>query len=174
MFQQTGCARVLLTILCIIIILSSCSVSKGEGFNIYLTKDDVHPSQMEVLSHVNIAEEPIISAENIISYDAQSHELTLTDTAYKRIVQLNVPTTGKSFLVCIDKEPQYWGAFWTLLSSQSFNGVTIIQPLLNTQENKVIKIGLGYPNESFHQGDDPRKSKAVIAALDRANKLINK
>lgn len=111
---------------------------------------------MEALSHVNIAEEPIISTEDIISYDAQSHELILTDAAYKRIVQLNVPTTGKSFLVCIGKEPQYWGAFRTLLSSQSFNGVTIIQPPLNTQENKVIKIGLGYPSESFHKGDDPR------------------
>lgn len=172
--QQTRYARVLITTLFTLMILISCSVSKEEGFNIYLTKDDILPSQMEALSHVNLAEEPIISVQDIISYDAQSHELILTDAAYNRIAKLKVPTTGKSFLVCIGKEPQYRGAFWTSLSSQSFDGVTIIQPLLNTQEIKSIKITLGYPSESFYKGDDPRKSKAVISALDKANKLINK
>ncbi|MFC1909389.1 hypothetical protein ACFLXD_06040, partial [Chloroflexota bacterium] len=46
---------------------------------------------------------------------------------------------GKSFLVCVDKAPIYWGAFWTPISSMSFDGVTIWKPL-GSQESKLITL----------------------------------
>jgi hypothetical protein len=149
------------------------TVTKGDGLAIYLTKENIPPTQMEALSHVNIAEQPIISIEDVITYNAQTHEIKLTDTAFERISQMDVPVRGKSFLVCVDKAPIYWGAFWTPISSMSFDGVTIWKPL-GSQEPKVITLELGYPSSSFYSGEDPRNNVAVMKSLEQAGKLINK
>jgi hypothetical protein len=156
-----------------VILFSGCDASKGEGFAIYLTKEDIPPDQMEALSHIEITDQPIISLGDIIAYNAQTHELQLTDEAFERIYQLEVPVRGKSFLVCIDKGPIYWGAFWTPISSMSFDGVTIWKPL-SSQESKVIKLELGYPSSSFYSGEDPRNKAEVMKSLEQAGKLTNK
>jgi len=131
---------------------------------------------MEALSHVDIADQPIISIEDIITYNAQTHELKLTNKAFERICQLDVPVQGKSFMVCVDKSPIYWGAFWTPISSISFDGVTIWQPFgpPGSQEQKIVTIELGYPSLSFYGGEDPRNNTEVIESLERSKKLINK
>ena len=156
----------------VIIILSGCKTSNGEGFAIYLTKEDIPPAQMEAMSYVEIADQPVISLADIITYDAQTHELLITDTAFKRISELEVPVRGKSFLVCVDRSPVYWGAFWTYISSISFDGVAIWTPLL-PQEPKAIKLKLGYPASSFYGGEDPRNNAEVMKSLEQAGKLIN-
>jgi hypothetical protein len=157
----------------ILLLAGGCSAKQGEGFAIYLTRDDIPPARMEALSHVDIAGEPIISSEDIVTYNAQTHEMKLTPGAFKRISQLAIPTTGKSFLVCVDKAPLYWGAFWTPVSSQSFDGITIWQPL-TPREPYVVTLELGYPTSSFYGGEDPRNNPAVMKALEQAGKLINK
>ncbi|MFC1924503.1 hypothetical protein ACFLXA_03985 [Chloroflexota bacterium] len=146
---------------------------KDEGFEIYLTKEDVPPLQMAALNHVNISDQPTISTKDIITYNAQTHEIELTDNAFERICQLDVPIEGTSFVVCVDKTPVYWGAFWTVISSRSFDGVTIWQPMV-IQEPKVITLELGYPSPSYYAGEDPRNNPEVIKLLDQAGKLINK
>jgi hypothetical protein len=90
-----------------ILVSSICITSEGEGFAIYLTKQDIPPAQMEALSHVNLADQPIISVEDVITYNAQTHETKLTDEAFERISQLDVTTGGRSFMVCVDKRPIY-------------------------------------------------------------------
>ena len=159
------------------ICITSESEGKGEGevevggFAIYLTKQDIPPAQMEDLSHVAIAERPIITISDIITYDAQEHELRLTANAFERISQLDVPTRGKSFIVCVDKAPIYWGAFWVLWSSLSFDGVTIWKPL-SLEEPNVIRLELGYPCSELYTGEDPRSNPVVIESLGQAGKLI--
>jgi hypothetical protein len=152
---------------------SICATSEGEGFAIYLTKQDIPPAQMEALSHVDTAERPIITTSDIITYDAQGHELKLTIGAFERISQLDVPVTGKSFIVCVDKRSIYWGAFWTCVSSMSFDGVTILKEPLSLEEPHVIRLELGYPY-SFYTGEDPRSNPVVIESLEQSGKLINK
>jgi len=166
-------AKLALVMVGAVILLSGCATPKGEGFAIYLTKEDIPPAEMEALSHVDIADQPIISIGDIITYNAQTHELKLTGAAFERISQLEVPIQGKSFMVCVDKEPIYWGAFWTPISSMSFNGVTIWKPL-SSQEPQVIKLELGYPSSSFYSGEDPRNKTEVMKSLEGAGKLINK
>jgi hypothetical protein len=156
-----------------LIMSSGCDTTNNEGFAIYLTKHDIPPSQMEALSHVDIADQPIISMEDIITYNAQTHGLSLTTNAFERISELIVPVSGKSFIVCVDKAPIYWGAFWTPISSISFDGVTIWKPL-DSQETKILTLELGYPTPSFYSGEDPRSNTDVIKSLDKAGKLINK
>ncbi|MFC1994843.1 hypothetical protein ACFLVK_00335 [Chloroflexota bacterium] len=149
------------------------TVTKGDGFAIYLTQENIPPAQMEALSYVNIAEQPIVSIEDVITYNAQTHEIELTNTAFERISQLEVPVSGKSFLVYVNKEPVYWGAFWTPISSMSFDGVTIWKPL-SSQELKVVTFELGYPSSTFYSSEDPRNDVVIMKSLDQTGKLINK
>jgi hypothetical protein len=169
--------RILLaSVLILVIVISNIGCSghpNHEGFAVYLTKGDIPPAQMEALSHVDIAEQPIISIEDIITYNAQTHELKLTTSAFERISQLEVPVTGKSFVVCVDRNPIYWGAFWTPISSISFDGVTIWKPL-SLEEPHIITLELGYPSSSFYRGEDPRNNADVMRALEQAGKLITK
>jgi hypothetical protein len=153
----------------ILLALSGCN-SQAEGFAIYLTRNDIPVSQMEMLSHVEIADNPVISSKDIIAYDKETHEIELKADAYERIQALQVPTSGRSFVVCVDKGPIYWGAFWAPFSSQSFNGVTILVPAFSQQEN-VITLELGYPSVSFFQSQDPRANTAIMESLEKAGKL---
>ena len=166
-------SRLTIVLVSVLLIVSGCAGATGEGFAIYLTQEDIPPAKMGALSHVDIAEQPVIPMKDIITYNAQTHEIKLTESAFERISQLSVPVEGKSFLVCVDKAPLYWGAFWTPLSSMSFDGVTIWKPS-GSQELKVITIELGYPSSSFHIGEDPRNNAEVIKSLEQAGKLINK
>ncbi|MDD5591613.1 MAG: hypothetical protein PHY18_06810 [Dehalococcoidales bacterium] len=173
--RLTGHTRIKLALIIVgALLLSGCTnttETKGEGFAIYLTRENIPPAEMEKLSHVDIADQPVISMEDIITYNAQTHEIKLTDTAFERISQLEVPVSGRSFLTCVDKVPVYWGAFWTPLSSLSFDGVTIWQPL-TPQETTVITLELGYPSSSFYRGEDPRNNAEIINSIERSGKLI--
>jgi hypothetical protein len=162
--------KLTLVIVCVLVMSTSCSAPNHEGFAIYLTKGDIPPVQMPALSHVDIAEQPVIAMNDIIAYNAKTHEITLTANAFARISSLEVPVRGKSFVVCIDRNPIYWGAFWTPVSSISFDGVTIWKPL-NSQDPKNIKLELGYPSSSFYGGEDPRNNAEVIKSLEQAGKL---
>lgn len=150
--------------------LGACARSTGEGFAIYLTQDDVPPAQMAILSHVDVADRPVIAIDDVVSYDAETHEMTLTATAYKRVSELEVPVSGRSFVVCVDRGPVYWGAFWTPISSLSFGGVAIMQPL-GAGDATTLRLALGYPSPSFYGGQDPRENEEVLRSLEEAGKL---
>ena len=148
----------------------------NDGFAIYLTKDNIPTSQMEALSHVDLADQPIISLNDIVEYNWATHEIELTPDAYQRLDAMHFPTNGTSFLVCVDRQPVYWGAFWPSYSSQSFNGVTIItSPFFHESEGapNTIQISLGYPGSSFHQGVDPRSNQQIMDSLVKAGKLVS-
>jgi hypothetical protein len=88
---------------CLLLIITVYSgyiaATKSEGFAIYLTREDISPAKMEALSHVELSDQPIISVEDIITYNAQTHEMKLTPSAFERINELDIPVTGKSFIV---------------------------------------------------------------------------
>ena len=157
--------------ICVLLSSGGCTTSSPEGFAIYLTRGDIPPSQMEALSHIEIIDQPVIAMSDVVSYDAVTHEIELTEDAYNRIVALEVPVRGKSFVVCVDRNPIYWGAFWTPISSIAFDGVTIWKPFI-LREPYVISLELGYPSSSFYGGEDPRNNEDVMGALEQAGKLI--
>ena len=168
-------ARVLfvaLPLLLLGLLLGGCGPARSEGFAIYLLKDSVPPTRLAALSHVEIADQPLIAASDIISYEQDTHTITLTAAACTRVRELKVPTSGLSFAVCVDKAPVYSGAFWTPISSQSFDGVTIMQPAPNSEDN-TITISLAYPSVGFFASSqpDPRGDSRVMDALRAAGKL---
>ena len=169
--RKLKCTVLIMTYIILLghLLASGCTATKGEGFAVYLTKDNIPPSQMEALSWVKIADEPVIAIDDINIYNTATHEIALTVAAYQRLIKLDVPTSGKSFVVCVDKAPIYWGAFWVEYSSQSCSGVTIRKPLAASDSN-IIKIEKGYPSAAFFEGDDPRDNETVIISLQRAGK----
>jgi hypothetical protein len=167
----------LITALMAVLLLAPCvfngcySVSPAQkGFAIYLTESNIPPSQMEILSRVAIADAPIISNDDIKSYTWDTHIIELTPEAFQRIDALQVPTTGISFVVCVDDSPVYWGAFWAGYSSQSFDGVIIMVSASGLAGN-TIQISLGYPDARFYQGEDPRSDTRIKEALQKAGIL---
>ncbi len=157
-------------VLCVLLTSGACSTPGPEGFAIYLTKGDIPPAKIPALSHVDIEEQPIIAENDIISYNVITHEIVLTANAFDRISRLEVPVRGRSFVVCVDRQPIYWGAFWTPFSSLSFEGVTIMKPL-GSRDSKIIQLEPGYPSSSFYRGEDPRNNAEVMRSLQQAGRL---
>jgi hypothetical protein len=160
-------------IICVLLIPSGCTAKKSEGFAIYLTKENISPSQLAVSSQIDIADQPVISLKDITTYNSQTHELKLNSDAYDRIASLQVPVRGTSFVICVDRKIIYAGAFWTPISSVSFDGVTIWKPY-NTQGPNIVTLELGYPSVAFYAGQDPRNSPEILESLQHAGKLISK
>ena len=140
-----------------------------EGFAIYLTNDNNPVAQMEALSHIELADTPVISSKDIVSYNWETHDILLTPGAYSRLEAMHVPVNGTAFVVCVDKTPLYWGAFWAPFSSLSFSGVVIMIPSIHGEN--IINIELGYPSADFASGEDPRSSTVIKEALQKAGKL---
>ena len=141
---------------------------KSEGFGLFLTARDVAPDQLLALAHIEAAEQPLIAAADIVSYARESHSMVLTDQALNRLEDLEITTAGKSFLVCVDGQLEYTGAFWVPFSSKSFDGAVILllKPLSDT-----LRIQLGYPESIDGTYPDPRADPDVMAALESAGKL---
>ncbi len=145
-----------------------------DGFAIYLIEDGIQGVDIlqEDWTDFNLEETPILSEEDIISYTWETHEIELTTDAYERIQELftpPVPVTGVPFVVMVDGIKIYAGAFWTPLSSLSFDGVTIMHPM--DPEGQSIRVNLGYPGDDFFAGRDPRSDERIRRALESAGKL---
>lgn len=143
--------------------------SSGKEFAIYLLAETLSPVEAAQadLRTLEREEEPILSSEDIVAYDWETHEITLTPAAIERIRALKVPTSGIPFVVCVGREPIYQGAFWTAFSSQSYDGVVI--ETLRVEQGS-MRIALGYPGPDFYQGQDPRSDGRILQALEEAGK----
>jgi hypothetical protein len=154
---------------------SGCSSPTGgfaspDGFSIYLTRENTPVSEMPALSQIELADQPLITIDDIISYNQETHEIELTADAYERVMELSIRTPIKAFVVCVDSQPIYWGAFWVSWSSQFFEGVKIMLPLLSSEEH-LIQLTLGYPATDLYNGEDPRSDPVILQSLEQAGKL---
>ncbi len=160
--------------LVIALILVGCIPSQARGFSIYLLADEVPATELSMvdLDGLELQEEPIVFDDDIIAYSRETHEIELTAEAYERIQQLFTPPVevrGIPFVVRVDAERIYAGAFVTPVSSISFDGVVIGQPF--DRDRRVITIGLSYPSPEAFTGEDPRSDPRILQSLDAAGKL---
>jgi hypothetical protein len=168
---QIRVGLILLVVIGVGISITACAGRSDEGFAIYLAKEDISPAQLASLKPEILADQPLITQADVVTYNRQTYELKLTPDAFDRICQLEVPTTGTNFVVCVNQNPVYWGAFWTPISSQSFAGVTIWKPY-QADDRHIVTFELGYPAPSFYAGEDPRNNQAIVDAFAKANQLI--
>ncbi|UCG82821.1 MAG: hypothetical protein JSW38_11655 [Dehalococcoidia bacterium] len=166
-----------MTLIVLIVTVICCISCDGEEesqtpaedcFGIYLTADDVSIDSLAILSYIEPADEPLISSSDINSYSSETHEIELTTSAADRIQQINL--SGNAFVVCVDHQPIYSGAFMSAYFSITFDGVVIMWPLVNNN-GKTIRIELGYPGEKYFVGEDPRSDPKILECLDQHNKL---
>ncbi|MFC1926468.1 hypothetical protein ACFLWV_01815 [Chloroflexota bacterium] len=153
-----------------ILVSVGCTSPKGEGFSIYLTTGDTPVSEMPALSHVELAEKPLISIDDIVSYTEVTHEIILTKACFGKVSELEVPVSGIAFIACVDRSPVYWGAFWSPFSSyMAPDLVTIMQPI--PYEEHDCKIQLRYPLVQLSDVTDIRSDPLILDSLQQAGKL---
>jgi len=151
----------------------SCLPPAADSFAIYLPADRLSVAEMAQaeLADIELQDEPILSVSDIISYTRATHEIELTASVYDKIQRLEVPVSGLPFVVCTGRKAVYWGAFWTLASSVSFEGFVILQHPRES-ERRVIRIDFGYPSPGLPlDSEDPRADDRLMNALERAGKL---
>lgn len=131
----------------------------------YIRQHDLTGSELDC---GRLADQPLLSAADILAYQWDTHQIEITHEAYQRLSRLEVPISGQPFVACVGRHPVYSGALWTALSSASFNGVVILFPLLHTDR---VQIELGYPGVDFFEGSDPRPHPQIHQSLSQAKKL---
>jgi hypothetical protein len=154
--------------------LGACKAEKEKGFALYVVSGISDPRQVDKtkLADIPLEEDPLIAESDIISYDPETHQMELAEEAYARVnalFSLPVDVDGMPFVVVVGDEPIYSGAFYTPLSSISYSGVVIMQPL--GEKARTLSFGLGYPGLDFFEGSDPRSDFRIINRLRVAGKV---
>ena len=175
--------KMTLLLLLVLLALSACQTPveeveaplEGEPFALYLLGDpqitgpDIKNYDLDQLP---LAGEALLKTEYLMSYDWDNHGMNLSPFAYQQLLAIfsgGMPSSGVPFVVLAYEQPIYAGAFWTLLSSLSFDGVTILEPL--DPAGQTLYITLGYPGADNFTGDDPRGNPRLQQALEDAGKL---
>lgn len=154
--------------------LAGCAPRATEpeaGVAIYLPAQSMSGREIQQadLSTLALQPEPLIPATDILAYSPSTHDLTLTRAAMQRLPGMRIPVNGIGFVICVGKTPILPGAFWTPISSLSFDGLTIQVPI-NMNETRV-HLYSGYPGLDNTLPNDPRNDPRLLDALRRAGKL---
>lgn len=163
-----------LLIFVLISVAAGCRAQEPDSFGIYLLAEEMPATQLAGadIQALELQPDPVIGPDDIVAYDGRTHEIELTRAAYRRVQELfplPVRVDGIPFVVRVGTEAIYAGAFWTPLSSLSYDGVIIMHPF--SGEETTIGLALGYPSPEAFTGDDPRADSRIMAALDTAGKL---
>jgi len=118
-----------------------------------------------------LASGPVISDADIISYDFSNHTMRLGPEAAKRLPK--PPVTGTPFVVVVNGERIYQGAFYTSLSSISYAQPVIVVDnpgSTRPQQVDVLLIDRAYPVK-MARGEDLRSDERIKTALSKLGKL---
>ena len=140
----------------------------GGVFAIYLPVADLMMDDMPDLSQIELAEIPVLSSDDILAYDGATHVIELEPSMVDLLDALELP--GRPFVIAIDRTPIYAGAFMAAYFSRSYDGVVILWPPMDGEED-TISIQLGYPGADFFSGEDPRSDARILDSLRQAGKL---
>jgi hypothetical protein len=152
---------------------------KRPRIGIYMPKLDVYTQTPDVQervlvylrttkpSEIPLAEEPIVSEDDVLSYDWATHTLKLRDSIWFKIREPGMH--GLPFVMVVDNESVYVGAFWSPLSSISTHVPVILWD--TERKAKEMTINWAYPTSDFGHGSDPRANERLKKALDELSKL---
>jgi hypothetical protein len=146
--------------------------AESEGFSIYLPDEEKYGYHVteDNFQKIDLQDEPIVSIDDIVAYYRDTHEITLTPSAYDRFVRVKDRVSG--FVICVGNERIYAGSFWSRLSSRTCDGVVILEPYEPPESySHSIRLQLGYPTGEWFEGKDPRSDPRILSALEEAGKL---
>lgn len=155
------------------------AVTDEGRFSIFLLKKEISSEKiydLEIdLKELKIRRVPFLDDRDLISYSLKTHTMRLAPEKWKKFMKLEV---GTLFVVCVGRNPIYWGVIWTSGSSVSFPGIVIdrIKELMALSSSQPIdcwfRIECGYPTEKFFMGNDLRNDERIVNALRRSGKLV--
>jgi hypothetical protein len=119
--------------------------------------------------------EPLVSADQLLSYRWDTHTITLQPSIKKALWEKHQGklVSGVPFGLAIDGKVIYRGTLTTEVSSSSFaTPVILISPVGEEfrEGDDELRLELGYPDKQF-KGEDPRSDAKILAALKANNKL---
>jgi len=147
-----------------------------DGFAIYMLADSTVTAidaAQKLIDSLILAEEPIITDEDINYYKWNEHSLSLKSEANERIREIaksRQTVFGIPFIVMAKKERIYLGAFWYAFSSvaPSFPTIEISGYVLKDYHSNVLKIEKSWIEDQPDMRGDPR----IYQVLQEAGILI--
>jgi hypothetical protein len=166
---------IFLGLILLLTVTSLTAIPKRGTFAIYLIAGSVDarvfaqsPGRWKDLP---LEREPIISDADIVAYDFSKHAMRLKPEALKRLPPPSV--AGTPFVVVVNRERIYPGAFYTSVSSIPCDvPVMVVDRAAQNQTSRadVLLIESAYPQPSF-LGKDLRSDVRVRDALAKLKKL---
>jgi len=147
-------------------VLSACGADQVQPrFALYLVK--AHDAE---IAKTELESQPLLTEQDIVSYDWQTHTMTLTESGEKKFPAMkDMGTYGKEFVIVADGQRCYRGAFWHPASSVSHS-----DPVIETfHQGRAVQIQRAYPSDKFATGDDPRPDKRIRQVLEALGKIKN-
>jgi hypothetical protein len=147
---------------------------KPKEFSLYLLTETTAQNQKhrapDISKMKKPAGAPLIAAADIDHYQKDRHEMGIYYTAALKLNKMALNLRGKPFAIFVGDEPVYAGAFWSLNSSQSYDGVYIdISDFKG--DFPILKLRFGYPTGKFTTGPDPRADARIFKAFEDAGML---
>lgn len=147
---------------------------KPKEFALYLLPEPADQKQkhraIDISKLKRPAGKPLLASSEIAYYQKDRHEIGLYYTGGLKLNTKVLDLAGKPFAVFVGNEPIYAGAFWSPLSSQSYDGV-YIDPSDFNRDFATLKLKFGYPTNKFTTGTDPRSDKRIFKAFEDAGML---
>lgn len=157
-----------------LVLLSGCGRKKEPAFAIFLVLTEMMAEDVLAvpLDDLTLDDTALLTMEDVLRYQPENYELTLTDDAVSRLGRRGVPLGGLPFVLVAQGERVYMGAFWTPISSLSYSGTAA---MLSLEEDAVtLRFDLGYPaSPELFEGVDLRNDARILKAFSDAEKLID-
>ena len=111
------------------------------------------------LQKEKISDQPILTEDDIASFDWDSQQIMLTDAGKEKVLKLNIPLPGLAVAFVLNGEPVYGFWFWNSLSAFTCDRVC-------ATPTKEFKITFGLPGVKPY-GSDPRFDDTLKAYVTK-------
>lgn len=165
----------LLALLGLMLIVSGCQGTtedakrneQSDKLALFLVKDlKPYEANKVKLDKLSLENTPILTDSEIIEYSWETHEFKLSKDVLLERLKGSVPTSGKAFVLVVNEERIYLGAFWTPLSSLSTPDIPIINSIWSSED-----LDKSYKIDYFGNGSDLRKDDRIYEVLKKTAKL---
>lgn len=147
-------------------------LNSNERFAIYLVKNAAYTKDaIEMgLDRIKLEDTPVITDRDMEYYNWSDHSFALSEEALSRIPRVTV--SGLPFVVVVNGEKIYLGAFWTSISSVSTDlpVIDVTMASLGKAPGNPFSISEGYPGNR-KASIDVRDDDRIFNALKETGKL---
>ena len=130
-------------------------------------------ARQEALSDLQLAEEPLFDLDDIEYYDWGSHRFSISERAFialRNVVKAHHSVSGIPFVVVVNQQPRYLGAFWFAYSSigPSFPSIDATHLLTDDKGNRMLIIDRAWDAAYVNA----RMDNEIYETLKRAHKHV--